>query len=782
MERTERGGRPVVRMSVRAVVETTLHESDLTPASGAAKRMLEGAAAHRARQSGLAKSAAGYRAEAPLSAVYETPRLTLRVSGRADGLLVAEDGARVVEEIKLGGELCPLVPAHEAQAEMYGHMLCQSEGLSHARLRVVYVSGEGEPLRVYETERSAGELARRFEALCAAAAAWEEKKLARRRARDATLACLAFPYPQYRRGQRRFAQNVYVAIRERKRLFAQAATGAGKTVAALYPALRALGEGLCARVLFLTARTTGRLAALDAMARLTRAQDAGNGETAPVLTVELTAKDKICPRERRDCLACPLAAGFFDRLPEALGEALDHPALLDAARVRETAQRYALCPFELSLALAQLADVVVCDYNYVFDPFAAVDALLPGAALLVDEAHQLAPRALDARSVTVSAGGLRALRRETGRAHGRSAPLYRALTGALRALEAVAQAPAETDAQNAQAGPMDGARRLDTPPEALGQAMQAVLDAAAAQLAQGGGPSVLEAFSLAATYGLAASRFDERYAALTGGGAKDARLSLLCLDASPELLALTRRAHGTAYFSATLAPLDAAMRMLGGEEGDARLSLPSPFDPAQLNARVEAIDLRYAAREANAPRVAERIARHLQEHAGNALVFFPSYAYRDRVGALLEAEGCPGVRLLSEQRGMDEAGRRALLDAFSGGEERVALLAVLGGAFGEGIDLPGAKLSSVIVVSTGLPQPDERARAMRAYYDAQGEDGFFLTMTLPGMVRVLQAAGRLIRTDEDVGDVLLIDARYLRGRERALLAGTLLGDALGIGC
>ena len=770
--REEREGRelPVVRASVRAVVEATLHGSDLQPASGAARRMREGAIAHKARQSGQKDRDESYRAEVALWADYETDALRLHVTGRADGIFVREDGLAVIEEIKLGEADGALVPAHMAQAAMYGHMLCRSEGHVRVGLRVLYVDGAGEPLRAYEEERDAASLAGEFDALCAPVASWEEEKLARRRARDESLAALAFPFDAYRAGQRRFAGNVYVAIRERRRLFAQAPTGVGKTMAALYPAMRALGDGLCARVLFLTARTTGRLAAMDAIARLR----AGG---AKVLAVELAAKDKTCPRPERDCRpeVCPLAKGFYDRLPgaleDALCDALQGGGMLDAAAVAALAQRHALCPFELSLSLAELADAVVCDYNYAFDPVVAIDALLPGAALLVDEAHQLPARVRDAHSASVGADELTAIRRDAGKAHGRASALYRALTAAIRALKEAAGEPG-----------FDGGR-IDVPPRALGEAMEDVLGAASAQLSQGASACALDAFTLAMGYGFAAGRFDERYAALTGGGERHARVTLLCLDASKEILACTKRARGTAFFSATLAPFDASRRMLGSEEGDACLALPSPFDPAQLRARIEPIDLRYAAREANAPRVAKAITRHLREHAGHALVFFPSYRYRDQVlealaGDAIAGEELPDTAILREERGMDEAGRRALLEAFEAGAPRAALFAVLGGAFSEGIDLPGERLQNVIVVSTGLPQPDERVRAMQAYHDALGEDGFFLCMTLPGMVRVIQAAGRLIRTESDTGSLLLIDARYQRGRERALLAGTLIGEAL----
>ena len=751
----------VIRASVRQVVEFSLHESDLAPAAFAARRMREGAAAHRARQSAGAQSETAYRAEQALHADYVRAAITLRVSGRADGLLLAGDGVQIVEEIKLGTAENPLIPAHRAQAAMYGHMLCQKEGLVGVRLRILYVDENGASVRLYEEDADSAQLQAEFEALCAAYCVWAEKLQARLQARDASLAGLAFPYDGYRAGQRKFAANVYVAIREKKRLFAQAPTGIGKTMAALYPAALTLSEGKCARVLMLTARTTGRKSAMDALAVLL-------SRGARLLAVEIAAKDKVCPMEKRDCRPeiCPYAKGFYDRLPDVLDEALSGGSL-GRAQIDALAQKYTLCPFELSLALAQVADVVVCDYNYVFDPAVAVDALMQGgAALLIDEAHQLAPRVQDNASAAVSASQLRALRRDAGQVLGRKHALYKVLTTALRALEEAART-----AEFASG-------RMERPPETLNAAMEKLLDAAGEALAGGAGLPASDAFSLAACWQYAAGRLDERYAVLTEGTEKTARMELFLLCAAQDILEKTKKARGTVFFSATLAPFEAAKRMLGSLDGDACLALPSPFDKSQLDARILPIDLRYAAREASAPLVADAVRAQIAAHDGNAIVFFPSYAYLEKVGALLEERGVSGAALLREQRGLSEDEKNALLGAFERQNEKVVLLAVLGGAFAEGIDLVGERLENVVVVSTGLPQPDARVRAMQRYHDECGADGYFLCMTLPGMVRVIQAAGRLIRTEDDRGALLLIDSRYQRRAERELLSGTLIGDAL----
>ena len=755
--------KPVVRMSVRTVVETTLHESDLSTAAGAAKRMREGAIAHRARQADAQASEKTYRAETALSADFEWDGLILHVTGRADGIYLRPDGAAVIEEIKLGASGAALVPAHYAQAAMYGHMLCKKEGLDGAAICVLYVNTQGEELMRYEDVLCAEALKAEFERFCAPAAQLEAQRLSRIEARNESLAALLFPFKGYREGQRKFAANVYVAIRDKKRLFAQAPTGIGKTMAALYPALRALGEGKCGRIVFLAARTTGRKSALDAMGILL-------SRGANVSVLEIAAKDKVCPMPVRDCRpeVCPYAKGFYDRLPMALQSARAM-TLLGRDEVTVLAQEYMVCPFELSLALAAQSDVVVCDYNYVFDPVVALDTLMHcpgGASLLIDEAHQLAPRVQEEYSACVSMDELREYRREAGKMLGRKSDLYRALTEAIKTLKALSAQ--EEFAQD----------RMIAPPQELKRAMENVQNAAGDALSQGTGGAALDAFSLAGAYLLADSCFADNYAVVCEGEEKHAALSLLCLNASPFIMEKTKRARGTVFFSATLAPFEASKRLLGSAEGDACLMLASPFAPSQLNARVLPIDVRYTAREQTAPDVAQAIAEHLQTYEGNTLIFFPSYAYMARIYELmLGLEHLPEGQMLREKRGMTEEEKNELLAAFSL-DERAALFAVLGGAFSEGVDLPGDLLKNVIVVSTGMPQSDARIRRTQAYYDAQGEDGFFMTMTLPGIVRVIQAAGRLIRTDGDTGTLLLVDNRFNWPQIRRLLEGTLVGDSL----
>ena len=753
--------KPVIRISVRNVVETTLYDPDLQPAAGVMERMREGTKAHLTRQEAGRQIETGYQAEVPLTCDYETDDLVLRVIGRADALFL--DGSiQVVEELKLGNAESTLNPAHMAQAEMYGHMLLASGNGERARILVRYVDVSGQVQREYGEIQDADALRTRFEELCAPAARRAVKNLRRMRRRNASVEALHFPFPAYRTGQRQFSAAVYRTIRDRKRLFAQAPTGIGKTMAAIYPAVHALRLDNCQRVLFLTARTTGRQAAVEAARRLC-------DDGAWVETVEIMAKGKACPYDVQDCRPenCPRARGFYDRLEGALDQ-MDERCIWDSETIKALAEERMLCPFELSLEMAAVCDLVICDYNYVYDPSVAIDSLARrGAAILVDEAHRLAERVQDDYSIRLRLGEVRELRRTVGRSIGRKSAVYRALTGVIGSMQALSGEAAPLESSDRPWGEMDA--RMESLLESAGEALA------------GRAEGVTDALSLAMDWLFVSKRWSERYAFLTDGTGEQFEMGIHLLDAAPEILEVSRHARGVVYFSATLAPLPAAMRILGQMPEDLTLMLPSPFRPEALNVRILPIDVRYQARQINAPRVAEAVEVFLRENSGNAMVFFPSYAYLEMVKNCFEDQTLPGGRqCLTEMRGMSESDRTEILRRFSE-EEELVLLCVLGGSFAEGIDLPGTRLMNVAVISTGMPTMDAKVRAMQQYYHSRGEDGFFYTMTLPGMIRVIQAAGRLIRTETDTGSLLLIDQRYRQRQTLSLLDGTLIGAALALG-
>lgn len=744
-----------LHVSVRALVEFTLHGEDLTGAAADRERMLEGGRAHRARQGEAGGDLRGYEAEVPLSLCVDwADALRLKVSGRADGVFEA-DGLTCVEEIKLwdGAPLGDALPAHRAQAACYAHMLCASRGLTRARMDVLYADRHGRVLHRFTQTQEAQALAQAFAALVEPYARWQEAMLRWRRERDEALSAFTFPYAAFREGQRLFSGNVFVAIRDRRRLLAQAPTGTGKTAAALFPALKALAAGHTNQIFYLTARTTGRALALS-----TAAHFHACGAKARVL--ELTAREKICPmgaQRRCDPAYCPGARGFFNRLPDALSEML-RAQMWDRAAVQEMAARHDICPFEFSLSLAEIADVVVCDYNYAFDPAARIQRVFQqrtDLSLLVDEAHNLVDRARDMLSACLDGTALRAVRREYGKQHGRKNAVYRALTRTVRRLSGL----------EAERG--DGVWRLEAPPPELLQDAQGLCDALGEALARGQGALLGETFQGALAYVQTSARLDDAYAVLLERAGRDARLRLLCLDAAPYLRAATARLRGVVYFSATLSPMAQMRALLGGEEGDGLLSLPSPFPPERLHVVRLRVDTRYARREQTARQVAEAIAAMARARRGNYLALFPSYAYMRLVRAQFE-QLAPDVQTVCQESGMDEAARDDFIARFAPGGCLTGFC-VMGGVFAEGVDLPGDRLLGVAAVGVGLPQVCPEREALREHFDQEERDGFALAYRIPGMVKVLQAVGRVIRTERDRGVALLIDARFFQGAYSGLL-------------
>lgn len=723
----------IARVSVRTMVEFSLRGEDLIAGSDT-RRMLEGTLAHQARQRAAEEALGDYQREVSLSIDAEWDGFPLRIQGRADGLFT-RDGVLVVEEIKHSFDVREHAEeAHTAQCACYAHILCVQRGLPGALVRVLYVSREGSEVCAFEEMHDAQSLRELFERFARPYARFAAQEQAHRARRDAALSALAFPYGAYRAGQREMAGNVYVAIRDRRRLLAQAPTGTGKTAAVLFPALKALGEGKTSRIVYLTARTTGRALAMNTLRTM----------HVPLRCVELTAKDKICPCEQRRCSPeiCPYARGFFLRLDGAMIDALACDAPLTRGDIEALAARHSVCPFEFSLILAEIADVIVCDYNYVFDPFVHLSFLGPGTrmTLLCDEAHNLPDRVRDMLSAALDARKLRAWRRDWGAAHGRKTAMYAALTTLIRLLTG-AEAPPELTA--------------------LSGAAQKLSDCCAEALSQGHGDAG-EIFLCARAFTFAAERFDESYAQLWDGGEKSRRVRLLALDSAAHVAQTTRRLRGVVFFSATLSPLRAFRTFLGADEDDAALSLPSPFPPENLCLLRLSLNTRYAAREASAEQVALALAAMCRAHAGHYLFLFPSYAYlrlvHERFCMLL-----PQAEILCEHAGMDERERGVMLARFEALSPPGAILAgfgVMGGNFSEGVDLPGEQLCGVAVVGVGLPMLCPERDALRDYHASHGEDGFHLAYRVPGMTRVVQSAGRVIRSAADRGTVLLIDERF----------------------
>ncbi|NLG26072.1 MAG: ATP-dependent DNA helicase [Clostridiales bacterium] len=745
------------RINVRALAEFALEGGDLDASLATADLLLDGIKGHRLIQSAYPP---GYRSEVTLSTTRDVDGMALRVHGRADGLW-REGDLPVVEEIKVTRRPVHEInegddPAYWAQAELYAAIVAGNEDCPAVAVRLTYLNLSGDTA-VFRRTYGREALDELFYRYAAPYVAWMRACDAWLAESRASFRGLAFPYDNYRAGQRELAVNAYVALREGKKLVCQAPTGIGKTVALLFPAVKAMGEGLIERAFYLTARGTGAQAAEDALGRMRE-------KGLVIRSVFLTAKEKVCPQPEVDCRSevCPRAKGYFDRRRAALYEALTLQKL-DRAGLAALADRHSLCPFELALDASENADVIVGDYNYAFDPRVRLKRFFNGrtdSALLVDEAHNLPSRGRDMLSATVDQRDYARLRTAIGKVYGRKHPLYRTLTALLAALRALA---AEDEGDEARTGL----------PEELLAALRAFADVAGPML---GGRDALsgqlaDGYFAALDALRAADAFSDDYRTLIKRAGKGCAVTVWCADPAAHLAASMKRVKASALFSATLTPLPFYMKLLGVNEddGDACLSVPSPFPPERLIVLRASLNTRYRQRADSAAAVARLIAAMAASRPGNYMACFPSHAYLRQVyGEFLPIAS--GIDAIAQSRDMDDAARAAFLARFCDSPTRslVAFIA-MGGVFSEGVDLVGERLTGAAIVGVGLPMVCLENEALAALFDDKYGDGFSYAYRYPGVTKVLQAAGRVIRTERDRGAVLLIDDRWARDEYHDLL-------------
>ncbi|WP_299233374.1 ATP-dependent DNA helicase [uncultured Halomonas sp.] len=748
-----------LRVGVRTLCDVTAREGDLDHRFTPSPSAREGIEGHReiARRRG-----ADYLTEVTLAGEVAG----LMVRGRADGY---DPEANRLEEIKTHrGDIARLASnqraLHRAQLRSYGALLCAERHLESVELTLVYLEvGSGRETRVSE-HATAAALWQELVERCRGYFAWAEREAQYRRDRDAALCELSFPFADFRPGQRHLAEECYKAAATGRVLMAQAPTGIGKTLGTLFPLLKAMPRHGLDRLAYLTMKTPGRRLALEALTRL-GAHPKQDGLALRVL--ELTAREKACEYPGRACHgeACPLAAGFYDRLPAAR-EAAAERRWLDRESLRELAVEHGVCPYYLGQEMARWSDVVVGDVNHWFDDHALLHGLAREqgwrVGVLVDEAHNMIARARGMYSVALT-------QRDLGRLK-RSAP--ERLKAPLGRLQRQWQVLVREAGLGEGAGPgRPAVRHLATLPPSLLGSLQALATALAEALGEHpelGAEWQELLFESLAFLRLAERLGDHTLCELTREGRGRARLALHNLIPADFLAPRFAAAHCVVLFSATLGPADYQRDLLGLPKGSVWREVPSPFAANQLEVSIRAdISTRLRDREASLdPIVAEIAAQHARR-PGHYLAFFSSFAYLEAVFAHFVA--ChPQIPAWAQEPRMSEAARDTFLSRFTDDGRGVGF-AVLGGAFGEGIDLPGERLVGAFVATLGLPPADPINEALRTRLQARYGRGDEYAYRVPGMVKVVQAAGRVIRDPEDSGTVVLMDDRFARNEVRQYL-------------
>ena len=750
--------KPKVRISVRNLVEFILRSGDLDNSSGTSgdkEAMLKGGRLHRKIQRSMKGD---YQAEVSLKKESEYEDVIIQVEGRADGIFT-EDGAVYIDEIKgTYGNVQAMdtpIPVHRAQAMCYGLIWGEKEGISEIHIQMTYAHLETEETRRFREDFSIEELESWYQKLLDAYHKWIAYSLNWKKERNASMKDLQFPFP-YREGQRDIVSGVYHTVSNGKTLFVQAPTGVGKTMSAIFPSVRAIGEGKGETLFYLTAKTITGTVAQEAFHILRE-----KGLKFKVTTI--TAKEKLCFQDTPECTPekCPYAKGHFDRVNDAVYELWTTEEVYSREVIRAHAEKWQVCPFEMCLDLSVWVDGIICDYNYVFDPNVHLkrffgENISGDHIFLIDEAHNLVERGREMYSAGISRQSLVALRKKIKK---RFSKLARTLEKANRQMKELEEDLAETG---------KGYQVLANPGVlpitflAISGELEEILEEK--ELEEELRREILEFYFIVRDFLNVSELVDENYVVYTENGAEEGfRLKLFCVNPAENLGEYLKKGRSAIFFSATMFPMLYYRELLTTDRDAYGIYVQSPFPKENRRILIGSdVSSRYTRRNrAEYRKIAGYIARCVWQRPGNYMVFFPSYRLMEDVLQVYEEEfSVDWVRCVCQTPDMTEQEREGFLEGFQEREGTLVGFCVLGGIFSEGVDLTGESLIGAVIVGTGLPQIGSQREILKEYYDKKNHCGFDYAYRYPGMNKVLQAAGRVIRTKEDKGVILLLDDRF----------------------
>lgn len=759
-----------LKTSVRNLVEFLLRSGNIDNRRGASSdaAMAEGGRIHRMIQR---RMGIDYQAEVPLRYIEKTENYEIVVEGRADGIITASDGF-TIDEIKGtyrdAARIMEPAPVHLAQAKCYAYMYALDHREGEIRVRMTYCNMDTEEIRYFHFTYPFQELEEWFVDLIGQYKKWADMESEWKEKRQSSIHAVSFPYP-YRKGQKELASYVYQTICHKRKLFLEAPTGVGKTISAVFPAVKAIGEEKADKLFYLTAKTITRTVAEDTF-RIMREKGLA------FKTVLLTARDKICFLEESECnpQACPYADGHYDRINDALYDILTHEVNYSRAVIKEYAERYQVCPFEMGLDISLFCDGIICDYNYVFDPHVYLRRFFAEKGkgeylFLIDEAHNLVERGREMYSASLWKEDFLELKHKIKAVDGK---IGRQLDRCNRELLTMKR-ECETYRVVEMISPfVMSLTRLHA-------SLEDFLETAEERGAEKIRKDVLEFYFAVSHFLEMYELMDDNYVSYTKME-EDGRflLCLFCVNPAENLRECMNRAVSSILFSATLLPIQYYKRLLGGEAEDYEVYAESAFDRRRC-IQMTGMDVttRYTRRgEEEYRRIARYIYETVKNRHGNYMIFFPSYRFLQQVYEIYRAQFQGETQeCIVQESHMDEQEREDFLKRFSGNEdcdfsqicmevemEEHSLLGfcVMGGIFSEGIDLKNDSLIGVIIVGTGIPQVCAEREILKQYFDGEDGNGFDYAYRYPGMNKVLQSAGRVIRTAEDIGIIVLLDERF----------------------
>ena len=749
----------IIRISVRSLVEFILREGDIdNRVSGSMEKdaMLLGGKIHRKIQSRMGTN---YTAEVPLKIQMPCDGFVLQIEGRADGVL-KDDGKVLIDEIK--GILRSLehleapVPVHLAQAKCYAYIYAVQNSLKCIDVQMTYCQMETEEIRRFCQEFEFQELQTWFQDLVTQYEKWAKFEIEWRNVRNDSIRQIKFPFP-YREGQRDLVASVYRTILRKKKLFIQAPTGVGKTMATVFPAVRAVGEGLGEKIFYLTAKTIMRTVAEQAFSLLKE-------KGLLYKTITLTAKEKICFCEEAECNpdACPYAKGHFDRVNDAVFDLITHSGDWSREVLEEQAKKHMVCPFEMSLDVSDWADAVICDYNYAFDPQAHLKRFFSESGkgeylFLIDEAHNLVERGREMYSASLYKEDLLEVRKMV------KAEDPKLAKGLSECNQQFLELKRECEHYQILKSVSHIALKLMNVLSKLEDYLEECKDAEKKK-------RVLDFYFAVRSFLNIHDIMDENYV-IFSEMMEDGRfqIKLFCVNPAVNLQNYLEQGNSTIFFSATLLPVHYYKKLLSVEKDDYAVYAHSSFPQENKFLFIGTdVSTRYTRRgESTYQRFARYIAVMAEQKKGNYMAFFPSYRFLEEVHTCFLECVDHEVDSICQVSYMDEEQREEFLEEFEQEREKsLVAFCVMGGIFSEGIDLTDDKLIGAVIAGTGLPQVCTEREILKQYFNAADMDGFDYAYLYPGMNKVLQSAGRVIRTESDRGVILLLDDRFRAMRYR----------------
>ena len=758
---TPEGEKAQINISVRNLVEFLLREGDIDDRKGSVdpfEAMQAGSRIHRKIQNSMGPF---YSAEVPLKFQIEYDDYSLGLEGRADGLVLDRDEngkviAATVDEIKgmymdvMTFEKPVLV--HEAQAKCYAYIVANEYQLANIEVQMTYVSLETEEVKYFKDSYSYEEIEEWFFTIISIFKKWADFQYYHKMELLESVQGLEFPY-EYRAGQKKLVSDVYRSIYRRKILFMQAPTGTGKTIANIFPSVMALGQNLAERVFYLTAKTATAFAARDAYKLLTE-----NGFEGK--TIMLTAKDKMCMCDEADCnpVNCPYARGHFDRINDAIYEVITKETVITRDTLLAYAEEYVVCPFELALDVSTWCEGIICDYNYVFDPNVYLKRFFADGKngehiFLIDEAHNMVDRAREMYSESLIKEEILSIKRY-------AKPVSKSLVNALEKCNRIMlEYKRECDHDITVLDHIDSLlNACDNLQMILEQLFKKEIKFGIYQ------DEVLDFYFRLRNFTALAYQQDRDHYRIYCDFDEDKnfQLHLYCIDPSAQLQDRLRMARATVYFSATLLPIDYYKDLLCNEKDVYAIYVDSVFDQANRMLLLGTdVTSKYTRRgDEEYLRYAKYIQIIVNAKQGNYMVFSPSYKFLEDIHEKYLSFN-DSVDIIIQKQNMTEAEREEFLAEFDKNRtQSMVAFCTLGGIFSEGIDLVGGKLIGSIILGAGLPQVGNERKLMSDFFDENNKNGFEYAYLYPGMNKVIQAAGRLIRTKDDVGVIALLDERF----------------------